>query len=225
MVLLVASAPIEARGSAFALLLIATAFVGTGFGLTVPALNTLTAAFHPAKVDRSVLVLNALLGLGTALAPVFVAVFVGLGFWWGLPVLSAVLLAGLPAISLPLPLRIEPAATTATDIDPGTAPTARLSIPPRFWIFAVFAVMYGICETMNGNWAQLDMTGELGASTTMASLALTAFWGMVTVGRVIFAAAQRVFPTSRTYHLLPFLLAVALPFSSRASHLSPFGMM
>ena len=53
--------------------------------LTVPALNTLTAAFHPQAVGKSVLVLNALLGLGTALAPVFVAVFVGLGFWWGLP--------------------------------------------------------------------------------------------------------------------------------------------
>jgi len=34
-------------------------------------------------------VLNALLGAGTALAPIFVAIFVGLGFWWGLPVLSA----------------------------------------------------------------------------------------------------------------------------------------
>jgi predicted MFS family arabinose efflux permease len=63
---------------------------------------------------------------------------------------------------------------------------------------------------MNGNWAQLDMTSKLGASTTVASLALTAFWGMVTVGRVLFAAVQRRFPTSRTYHLLPFVLAVAL---------------
>ncbi len=32
------------------------------------------------------LVLNALLGLGLVPAPVFVAVFVGLGFWWGLPI-------------------------------------------------------------------------------------------------------------------------------------------
>jgi hypothetical protein len=36
---------------------------------------------------------------------------------------------------------------------------------------------------VNGNWSQLDMTSELGASTTEAALALTAFWGMVTVGR------------------------------------------
>lgn len=57
----------------------------------MPALNTLTAAFHPDRVNRSVLMLNTLLGLGTALAPVFVAVFVGLGFWWGLPLLSTAL--------------------------------------------------------------------------------------------------------------------------------------
>ena len=62
---------------------------------------------------------------------------------------------------------------------------------------------------MNGNWSQLDMT-QLGASVTHASLALGAFWGMVTVGRIGFAAIERRFPTWRTYHLLPFVLAIAL---------------
>ena len=90
---------------AYPLLLVATAFLGAGFGLTVPALNVYAGFFHPAAVDRSVLVLNALLGLGTALAPLFVALFVGLGFWWGLPLLSVVLLLGLLYVSLPLPLR------------------------------------------------------------------------------------------------------------------------
>jgi MFS family permease len=87
MLLLILSTFFESDTSAaFPLLLVATAFLGAGFGLTVPSLNTLTAAFHPEGVASSVLVLNALLGLGTALAPVFVAIFVGLGFWWGLPV-------------------------------------------------------------------------------------------------------------------------------------------
>ena len=65
-------------------------------------LNTYVAAFQPDRVDRAMLVLNALLGLGTALAPVLVAVFVGLGFWWGLPVLSTILLVLLlsPRLSL-----------------------------------------------------------------------------------------------------------------------------
>jgi MFS family permease len=59
---------------ALLVLLVATAFLGTGFGMTVPTINTMTAAFHPDAAERSVLVLNALLGLGTALAPVFVAI-------------------------------------------------------------------------------------------------------------------------------------------------------
>ena len=63
------------------------------------------------------------------------------------------------------------------------------------------------CETMNGNWSQLDMTKGLHATVTQASLALTAFWGMVTVGRVVFARTGRWFPPDRTYHALPFLLA------------------
>jgi MFS family permease len=46
---------------AYSLLLVATACLGAGFGLTVPAINELTAAFHPDRVDGSVLVLNALL--------------------------------------------------------------------------------------------------------------------------------------------------------------------
>ncbi len=187
---------------AYPILLLATASLGVGFGLTVPAINTLTAAFHPDNVDSSVLVLNALLGLGTALAPVLVAVFVGLGFWWGLPVMSAALLVALLATSVRLPLRTEPPASRS----PG-AP--KLGIPRRFWVFAAFALLYGICETMNGNWSQLDMTKNLGASVTEASIALTAFWGMVTVGRVGFAALQRSFPTRRTYRLLPWVLVVA----------------
>jgi hypothetical protein len=185
---------------AFPLLLVAMAFLGVGFGLTVPALNTLTAAFHPSRVESSVLTLNALLGLGTALAPVFVAIFVGLGFWWGLPLMSAILLTVLLVVSLRLPLRAGARAPTR-------AASAGTGIPTRFWMYAAFAVLYGVCETLNGNWSQLDMTSEVGASTTTAAFALTAFWAMVTVGRVAFAAVQRWLPVRLTYHILPFLLA------------------
>jgi MFS family permease len=199
MALLIVSTFFESdTAAAFPLLLVATAFLGVGFGLTVPTLNTFTAAFHPNAVDSSVLALNALLGLGTALAPVLVALFVGLGFWWGLPVLSAILLVGLLAISAGLPLRTPPPAPTAAE---------RSGIPARFWMFAGFAVLYGICETVNGNWSQLDMTNELGASTTVAALALTAFWAMVTVGRIAVAAIGRWVPVRLTYHVLPFWLA------------------
>ena len=53
------------------------------------------------------------------------------------------------------------------------------------------------------------MTTEVGASTTVAAIALTTFWGMVTVGRVLFAAIQRRFPPTRAYRVLPIVLGVA----------------
>jgi fucose permease len=199
--LIVSSFVTDRQQLAYVLLLLATASLGAGFGFTVPALNTFTAAFNRAAVDRSILVLNALLGVGTVLAPVFVAIFDGLGFWWGLPVLSASLVVALVLVSLRLPLRV--------DLPRAAEESRRVGIPRRFWVYAGFAVLYGICETINGNWAQLDMTSELGASKTQAAFALTTFWAMVTVGRVLFAAIQRVFPARLTYHALPFVLTGA----------------
>jgi hypothetical protein len=202
MVLLLASALVKTnQAAAYPLLLVATAFLGAGFGLTVPVLNTYTSVFNPDRVDRSVLTLNALLGLGTALAPVLVAIFVGLGFWWGLPILSTVLLVALLLVSLRLPLQAGESGSPAS-----AARRTRPGFPARFWLYAGFAVAYGICETMNGNWSQLEMTTRLGASATQASLALAAFWAMVTAGRVLFAAIGRWLPERVTYHILPFVL-------------------
>lgn len=202
MTLLLLSVPFAGDTSAYVLLLCATACLGVGFGLTVPAINTFAADFHPERADAAVLVLNALLGLGTALAPLLVAVFVGAGVWWLLPALMVVAVFVVMAVSLRLPLQ-----TTSIGADKGAAAAGARSIPSRFWLFAAFAVLYGICETMNGNWSVLDMTGNLGASATVASLALMTFWGMVTVGRVVFAKVP--VPTSVTFHILPFVLAAA----------------
>jgi len=200
---------------AFPLLLAATACLGAGFGLTVPTLNTFTAAFHPQAVDQAILVLNALLGLGTALAPLLVAIFVGLGFWVGLPLFVVVQLVVLLLVSLRLPFQVETVATPAAGRgtpapgNPAGRTQRQAQIPAPFWVFAGFATLYGFCETMNGNWSQIDLTTYLGLSTTVASLALTVFWAVVTLGRVLFAAIQQWFPSRLTYHLLPFLLAVA----------------
>jgi MFS family permease len=219
MVLLIASwLVLHQHAVAYGLLLAATACLGAGFGLTVPSLNTLVAAFHAGAADKAVLVLNALLGLGTALAPVFVAVFVGLGFWTGLPVLAACLLAGLIAVSLRLPLdpaSPQPQPEPIRRADQGSAgrpgarqPAVRSRIPAGFWVLAAFAVLYGFCETMNGNWSQLDIT-SLGVSSATAAIALTGFWAVVTAGRVLVAAIQRWLPSRAAYHGLPFLLAGA----------------
>ncbi|MDX9834366.1 MAG: MFS transporter [Desulfobulbus sp.] len=186
---------------AYVILLTATTFMGIGFGLTVPALNTFAAAFFPKTVDKAVLALNALLGLGTALAPVFIAVFVGLGIWWGLPALVGVLVLVLMFFSFPLPLG-EGAQANSQQI-------RNAKFPARFWIFAAFVLLYGICETMNGNWASLYMTNHFGASATVASIALALFWAMVTLGRVLFAALEKWLPERWVFRVLPFIVAGA----------------
>jgi fucose permease len=188
----------------YLMLLVATTCLGAGFGMAVPALNTLAAGFDPQRADRAVLHLNALLGLGTALAPLLVAVFVGLGYWSGLPLLVAVALGALLIRCASLPL------TTPGPAGGAAARGSGLAIPPQFWVFAAFAVCYGIVETINGNWATVYMSEDIGAPAAVASLALTAFWGMVTVGRIAFAAIERWLPERTAYRFLPFIAAAAM---------------
>lgn len=185
--------------AAYAVLLLATTCMGLAFGLTVPVINTCAAAFFPKTADRALLTLNTLLGLGTALAPAFVAVFVGLGFWWGLPVLVAILCGGLLVFSLPLTIS---AGSSSNDQASG-------GLPAVFPAFAAAAFLYGICETMNGNWASILMSGALANTTATASLALTLFWGAVTGGRLLFALIDRWMPERVVFKILPAVICIA----------------
>jgi len=200
------------RIAAYALLMLATTFMGLAFGLTVPVINTCAAAFFPKTADRALLTLNTLLGLGTALAPAFVAVFVGLGFWWGLPILVAVLCGGLLVFSLPLAISVGPQAD----------PKSSGGMPAAFPAFAAAAFLYGICETMNGNWASILMSNTLGNPAATASLALTIFWGTVTGGRLLFASIDRWVPESLAFRFLPVVIALSfflIPFLPEKSAL------
>jgi fucose permease len=187
---------------AYAVLLAATASLGVGFGFTVPALNTFAAAFFPHNVEKAVLALNALLGLGTMLAPAFVLLFVGMGMWWGMPFSVAVAILLLLMFSTGLPLR------TTQQPDAARGRQGAPKLPARFWLFAAFALLYGICETMNGNWASVYMAKQLGAGAALASLALTVFWAAVTAGRVLFAALDKWLPAMATFRILPIVVSI-----------------
>jgi fucose permease len=191
---------IDVPNGAYGLLLVATGSLGFGFGAAVMAMNTFAQKLAPGREDRSVLALNALLGAGTALAPLFVTVFIGAGVWWLMPLLVAVALAGLLLASTTQPLDV-----------PSGAPTEASHaerLPRRFWLFAAAVLLYGVAETLNGNWSGPYLTGERGVSVRGASLALMAFWGMVTVGRVLFATLSSR-QVRWVYAGLPVLLAVA----------------
>ncbi len=208
------SAPAAGTAVGFALLVLATASLGLGFGLCVPALNVLIATERPAAVDRATLTLNALLGLGTALAPLLSALFVGLGIWWALPLVALVglllLLFRGRSLQLAEPPRAVAAEGDATSGVSASARATRPTLPPRTAVFLCFALLYGIVETINGNWSTLYAQDSLGATAAIATLALAAFWGSVTVGRILFATIERRVPLKVSYRALPFVAAAGL---------------
>ena len=198
-----------APDTAFTVLLFATAALGFGFGATVMALNTYAEAFFPAWIDRAVLILNALLGLGTALAPVLVALVVAIGAWWLLPLLVACVVVLLSGIALTQPLR------ASADTAAGSPSIGWTNLPGRFWLYAAAVFIYGIAETLNGNWGMLYLTTERGVSAPGAAFALAAFWVMVTLGRVVIALISRHVPARWVYAALPVLLLLTFQIAPR----------
>ena len=210
MSLLVASQAAMGEPLGYLMLLLATASLGIGFGLTVPSLNSYAAAFFPATVGKATLYLNALLGLGTALAPLLSALFLGLGVWWALPVAGRRPAAG-PAARQPRGCRWPCAPRPRPPVQQPATRARPRSPPARFWMFAGFALLYGIVETVNGNWSTVYMSlepGRLGGD------------GLAGAGRVLGDGDRRPAccsrPSSdgcrrrRTFRLLPFVAAAAL---------------
>lgn len=186
---------------AHSFLMIATSFLGLGFGLTVPTINTMCALLRPEKIDSVILALNALLGVGTALAPILIAIFVSLGFWWGLPLLTALFTCSLIFFSFPLSLPQE---------NPQKETIKRsLTSSLRFWIFASFALLYGMVETLNSTWLTMYMKTYQKADISLQSFALTIFWSMVTIGRIFFAWSVRYIKKEIIYQILPLVIATS----------------
>ena len=190
---------------AYNLLLLATAALGGGFGMTLTMLNLYVVGFFPAKPDTAVTALHALLGTGTALAPLLVALFIGRGVWWWLPVVVAVGLTALMISAARQPLQVALHQEEA----PGWSLARLRRLPVRFWIFVAVVFLYGACETLFGNWGPLYLQNDRGLPANVATGALAAFWAMVTVGRVAIALLSAWVPARWSYLGLPVLITMA----------------
>ncbi len=197
--LLVASDPVRTDPVAYAMLLVATASLGLGFGLTLSSISTYAGAFMPDRRDVALTALNVLLGLGTALSPLLIAVFTNLGAWWYLPLLAAAGLLALTVIAFLQPMALPDAHQAKS--------SGR--IPGLFWLFAAALVLYGIGETMFGNWGTSLLVSK-GVTATSANDALAAFWASVTIGRLLIALSSRWIRSTTIYLVLPWAMAAAL---------------
>ena len=206
----------------YAILIAGMLALGAGFGATLTALNSLAPGFFPDHAEAALTALHTLLGTGTALAPIFVSAASGKGWWW-IPALVGAVLVLLALSGSTRPLTVPLAAPA-----PAGGPMHFLqNLSGRLWNFIIIVVLYGICETLCGNWAILYVQGERGFSTRQAGLALAAFWAMVTVGRLAIAVVSAWMAPRILYRFLPFLLLAAfllIPRSgSDAAAIATFG--
>jgi fucose permease len=192
-------------GPAYGTLLVAMFLLGLGFGSTLTAVNSLAPGFFPDHAESALTALHTLLGSGTALAPALVGAASGRDWWW-MPALVATLLLVLAGAGLTQPLRIAVA-----------PPASPRRLPGRLWAFLGVAALYGICETLYGNWAILYLHGERGVPARAASFALTAFWAMLSLGRLLIAVAAVWLPPRWVYRALPGLLVISFLAVSRAA--------
>jgi len=132
--------------------------------------------------------------------------FTGVGAWWALPLLIVLLIALLLMGTLQAPLRLPYSAASG--------PVGQ--IPSRLWLYAAVVLLYGVAETLCGNWATLYLSTAREVRAQQASFALTAFWVMVTLGRLIVAFLDRFVAARWLYLALPILLAIAFQVVSRA---------
>jgi predicted MFS family arabinose efflux permease len=205
MALLAGSVPVKADAIAYPMLLVSTAALGLGFGLTLGSISTYAGAFMPERRDVALTALNVLLGLGTALSPFLIALFTKLGQWWYLPLLAAGGLVVLVGVTLVQPMGLP----EKTGEKPTGESAGRAQIPASFWVFAGALVIYGIGETMFGNWGTTLLVSK-GVVATSAQNALAVFWAAVTLGRLAIALVSNRVRSTAIYVVLPWAIAVAL---------------
>lgn len=200
--LALSTATMSQHMATYILLIMATSCLGFGFGMVVPTINRMVERLYPKKSDTAILSLNALLGVGTTLAPVFIASFTAMGFWWGLPLSLALAICILLFFTFNLHLPEE-------KIFPTTKKHESSKTVLFASIFVAFAFLYGIIETLNGNWMTIYLSEHLNATINIQSLALTSFWGMVTFGRFFFACMSKFLSEQAAFQIAPFISSLA----------------
>ncbi len=203
--LLLAGAAYSNGTLAHALLLMETLFLGVGFGLTLAAVNHYAALLFPRTATMAVTLLNAGIGGATALSPLILH---GITIWtsWGVWPLKLATGFGL-VLFLPLP------ANTAK-----TGESSRWQA--SMLLFAVAAFLYAIGEGIFGSWANIYISVNKALPAHYGALALSAFWGSMTLFRILLALvperiiAQRLFYLAAPlgmgacFAVLPFLSSV-----------------
>jgi hypothetical protein len=212
----------------FPLVMAGSAFLGAGFGVTVPVLMAYARFLNAGAEDRSLIALNALLALGAIAAPGIAVLFTYVAPLWGLAVIIGAALLVLLLCSGRLPSHAGA---------PLAHPPQARSSAVRFLIYSVCAMFYAVCASIIVIWSQFMVAVPAGGATHLhlvaavklahsgsgfhTSVALASCWGAtLAAGRVMFAAVDR-WRSARARaagYLLPMLVLAGLIAAGVGSH-------
>lgn len=200
----------------FYLVLLATALFGLAFGLSAAPLNTYPQLIFPAKGETALVALHTVLGTGLAAGPFIVGWLSNLGWWFIYPI-SLVGVSILVVLFLPF-CHLPDYVASLKNID--VKHTKNLKTPLYNWIlwfFLIIVVMYAFAEGTFSNWAVVYLNENRGIPLTTASLALSAFWAMIAIGRLLVSVLLIKVSSQSIWLFLPVLMIAAffmMPFAT-----------
>lgn len=196
--------------NALGVLLVATAAVGFGFGLSAAPLNAYPGRLFFAHRDSALVALHALLGTGFALGPLIVSALATAGAWLLFPGLGIGL--GVVLTVLAVVARL-PRKRVRRETERAAAPLAWQTLG----LFAAVAVLYAFAEGSFSNWASVFLHDARGVRESTAALAISGFWGALTAGRLVVSALVTRLSARGIWLALPLAMAAVfllLPFAA-----------
>jgi fucose permease len=200
----------------FYLVLVATALFGLAFGLSAAPLNTYPQLIFPAKGETALVALHTVLGTGLAAGPFIVGWLLNLG-WWSFYPISLVGVSILVVLFLPF-CHLPDYAASLKNIDVKQTKNLKKSLNNWIlWTFIIIVVMYAFAEGTFSNWAVVYLNENRGIPLTIASLALSAFWAMIAIGRLLVSVLLLKVSSQSIWMFLPVLMIAAffmMPFAT-----------
>lgn len=169
---------------AYVLLLAEGLLLGVGFGWTLAAINHYAGYFFSQSASASITLLNAVIGGATAISPLVMSAPHGDWALWPLALSIGFVLASL--------LRLPEADDQ----------TSAVFWPAGLFPFVAVVLVYAICEGSFGSWASIYLSVDKHLGNHAGTLALSAFWGSMTLFRIAIAPLPERWITRRSLLLL-----------------------
>lgn len=201
---------VQGNAAGYGSLLTANAFLGFGFGMFISALNLMVIDMFPDHRNAAVTGLHSLLGTGSAVAPLFLNYLMERNFWGVLPVAGILLIVVLGITESMLSFDAENARLEKENgfVTESGSGAGHLTLGAFGFMAAVF--LYGICESMIGNWSTFYLIETKGFSDKISALALSLFWGFVTAGRILAALLTLKVDARIFYRISPWIVLLGL---------------